>query len=54
LNLGHEAQLAQLRVHLDTATLAMKAIKTDTLSIGGATAAVLSQNLTAMADIIGR
>jgi hypothetical protein len=54
LNLGHETQLARLRVRLDTATLAMKAIKTGTLSIGGATAAVLSQNLTAMSTIIGR
>jgi hypothetical protein len=54
LSLGHAEQLAQLRVHLDTAMLAMKAIKTGTVSVNGATAAVLRYSLTAMRNIIDR
>ena len=54
LSLGRDEQLAQLRVHLDTAMLAMNAIKTGTLSVGGATAAVLSQNLTAMRNMLDK
>jgi hypothetical protein len=54
LSLGHDEQIAQLRAHLDTAMLAMKAISTGTVSVVGATAAVLSQNLTAMRNIIGQ
>ena len=54
LNLGHAEQLAQLGVHLNTAMLAMEAIKTGTVSVGGATAAVLTHNLTAMRNIIDR
>jgi len=54
LSLVHGEQLAQLRVHLDTAMLAMKAIKSGSVSVGGATAAVLNQNLMAMRNIIDR
>ena len=54
LTLGHGEQLAQLRVHLNTAMLALEAIKTGTVSVGGATAAVLTHNLTAMRNIIDR
>jgi hypothetical protein len=54
LSLGHHEQLAQLRVHLDTAMLAIEAIKTGAVGVGGATAAVLSHNLTAMRNIIDR
>jgi hypothetical protein len=52
LRLGHDEQIAQLRVHLDTAMLAMNAINTGAVSLGGATAAVLSQNLTAMRNLL--
>ena len=52
--LGYDEQLAQLRVHLTTAILSMKAISAGTVSVVGATAAVLSQNLAAMLNIIDR
>jgi hypothetical protein len=54
LRLGHDEQLAQLRVHLDTAMLAMDAIIRGAVSVGGVTAAVLSQNLTAMRNMLDR
>jgi hypothetical protein len=54
MSLGHDELLAQLRVHLDTAMLAMQAIKTGAVSVNGATAAVLSHNLTAMRKSIDR
>jgi hypothetical protein len=41
-------------LHLETATLAVKAIKTGTVSVGGATAAVLDQSLTAIRKLIAR
>jgi len=44
----------ELRLHLDTATLAVTAIKSGTVSIAGATAAVLDQSLLAMRNIIDR
>jgi hypothetical protein len=53
-SLGHEQQLAQPQVHLDTAMLAMQAIQAGTLGFGGATASVLRQNFTAMRNVIDR
>jgi hypothetical protein len=44
----------ELLNHLHTATLAVTAIKTGTVSTGGATAAVLDQSLTAMRNLIDR
>jgi hypothetical protein len=44
----------ELRDHLLTATLAVTAIKTGTVSIGGATASVLDQSLLAMRKLIDR
>jgi hypothetical protein len=44
----------ELLNHLHTATLAVAAIKSGTVSIGGATAAVLDQSLTAMRNLIDR
>lgn len=52
--LGHEAPLAQLRIHLVTAKLAMTAVKTGTLGVGGATTVVINPNLTAMSIIVGQ
>jgi hypothetical protein len=44
----------EMLLHLETATLALKAIKTGTVSVGGATAAVLDQSLTAIRKLIAR
>jgi hypothetical protein len=44
----------ELRSHLHTAILAVTAMKAGSVGTGGATAAVLDQNLTAMRDIIER
>jgi hypothetical protein len=44
----------ELLNHLHTATLAVTAIKTGTVSIGGATAAVLDESLLAMRKLIDR
>jgi hypothetical protein len=44
----------QLRNHLNTAILAVTAMKAGSVGTGGATAAVLDQSLTAMRDIIER
>jgi hypothetical protein len=49
-----ETLTQELRLHLDAATLAVTAIKTGTVSVGGATAAVLDQSLTAMRNLIDR
>jgi hypothetical protein len=54
LNSRREPLAHELRNHLHTATLAVTAIKTGTVSIGGATAAVLDQSLTAMRNLIDR
>jgi hypothetical protein len=50
--LGPHAQ--DLRLHLETAMLAVAAIKVGTVGIGGATAAVLDSNLMAMRKLIER
>ena len=44
----------ELRNHLHTATLAVRAIKTGGVSIGGATAAVLDRSLMAMRNLVDR
>jgi hypothetical protein len=44
----------ELRERLNTVKLAVTAIKTGTVSIGGATAAVLDENLVAMRNLIDR
>jgi hypothetical protein len=49
-----EALALELRSHLQTATLAVTAIKTGTVSVGGATAALLDESLTAMRNLIER
>jgi hypothetical protein len=54
LNSRLEPLAHQLRLHLDTATLAITAIKTGTVSVGGATASVLDQSLKAIRDLIDR
>jgi hypothetical protein len=54
LNSRGEALALELRTHLHTATLAVTAIKTGTVSIGGATAAVLDESLTEMRNLVDR
>ena len=49
-----EALALELRNHLHTATLAVTAIKTGTVSNGGTTASVLDHSLLAMGDLIER
>jgi hypothetical protein len=53
--ISHLAPLAhELRNRLNTMKLAVTAIKTRTIGIGGATAAVLDENLIAMRNLIDR
>jgi hypothetical protein len=54
VNSRFEPVAHEMLVHLETATLAVTAIKTGTVSIGGATAAVLDQSLVALRNLIAR
>jgi hypothetical protein len=53
-NSGLRPLARELRDHLHTAKLAVSAIKTGTVSIGGTTASVLDHSLLAMGDLIER
>jgi hypothetical protein len=54
LNSRREPPAQQMLKHLHTAALAVTAIKTGMVSISGATAGVLEENLTAMRNLINR
>jgi hypothetical protein len=54
LNSQFESLAHEMLVHLESATLAVTAIKSGTVSVGGATAAVLDESLAALRNLIAR